>query len=107
METITYLALTGSSTLDKFIETPLKAVGVLVVLYAIFKSFQDIIAGKTGEAIRRILIFAAVAAILFNPDIIPSLITGVGAAVKALVTGIGEILGGGSGTTPTAPSGTP
>lgn len=79
----------------------LRAVGFLVVMFAIVKIAGSVMQGKIGTAVKMGIGTVVVAAIMFQPALINTMIEGVGRVVDATVSTFSDLTGGGSSTTPT------
>ena len=67
-----------ASPIGGWIKGILAAVGVVIVIAALFKSAKDGLAGKFGGVAKTLLGAAVIAAICFRPELIETLITLVG-----------------------------
>jgi riboflavin transporter FmnP len=71
-------------------------VAVLILLAAFGKSVKDFTGGKPQAAVKTILGAGLVAAIMFNPELITSLIQMLGDVVKSVLDGGSEVVKEGS-----------
>lgn len=94
-----------SPTIDAVLLPILKAAGAALVLWSVFKSLKDFASGQVTAAVKRVLIFTAIAAVMFSPDLLLTLINGLSGTVGKLFSGLTEILGGSGGSTPTGGAG--
>lgn len=83
-----------SKSIDTILTPFLNATGGALVIYAIFKSFKDLTSGRVADAIKRVALFAMVAAVLFQPDLLITFIDGMGSTVKILFNGITDVFKG-------------
>jgi hypothetical protein len=83
----------------------LAAIGVVIVIAAIVKAVGAFATGKIGGAVKTIIFSTVLAAFMFQPELLVSLVEVISNAVKALLGSSGEIINGGSnnGTPPPPP----
>lgn len=77
--------------IGKLIGGFLFVIGILVVLGAIVKGFGAVSKGKIGEAVKIGLGAAVLAAFLFQPSLIESLVDALGDIIKIVIDGGTEI----------------
>lgn len=79
--------------LDAVLVPLLRTAGIVLVLWAIIKSVKDFASGQVSKGVQRIIIMSVLAAFLFSPTLISTLIDGVSAGVKAVVENISKFFG--------------
>jgi hypothetical protein len=102
----TLLAGITNTPLDNIITPLLGTAGIVLVIWAVIKSVKDFSTGAVSKGVQRIVIMAAVAALLLNPNLIGTLISGISKLVEAVVNNLGDFFDGNSGgNTPAPPTG--
>lgn len=70
----------------------LVAAGIIVVIVTAVKAFKDITGGKPGNAAKTILGAAIIAAFLFRPELISTLITAAGVVVEKVISSFSDLI---------------
>lgn len=87
-----------NSSIGTAIKAILVGVGIIVVILAALKAIKDVTGGKPGNAAKTVLAAGVLAAILFNPSLISSVITLTGDLFGKVVDSISSITGGSTST---------
>lgn len=96
--------ITGSS-LFGIITTFFRGVGILIVVFVVWKVARDFFSGKKGEAARTAIVGFAVAAITFNLALPIQLAQGMGNLVRGAVELVSNIANSDGSSTPPVSSG--
>lgn len=87
----------GKGILDGELGGPIKAIfgaiGVLIVIYALFKSLKDFAAGKIGNAVKAIAGGVLAAALCFDLTLPLTVVEKVGSLISKAVTAFGNLIG--------------
>lgn len=88
-----------SSSIGGIIKGLLFAMGIIVVIIAIFKTVKDVLAGSPGKAVKTVLWSAVLAALMFKPELVTQLIHVIGNALDSLFKSADDVVnkGGGGG----------
>lgn len=98
--------ITGSS-LFGIITTFFRGVGILIVVFVVWKVARDFFGGKKGEAARTAIVGFAVAAITFNLALPIQLAQGMGNLVRGAVELVSNIANSDSSTPPVSSGSSP
>jgi hypothetical protein len=81
------------SALGNTLSAVLAVVGIIIVIGAVLKVIQKVSAGQTAGAVKIVLGTIVIAAILFQPQLLETLITTVGNVVASAVSSLGDVVG--------------
>lgn len=95
----TYAPVNDSSTgafwvsdIGEALKAILVGVGILVVIVAALKAIKDVTAGKPGAAAKTVIAAAVLAAFMFQPTLVESLINTAGDVVNAIFNSLTSII---------------
>jgi len=88
-----------TSSLGDPIKAVLGAVGMIVIIYAVFKAIKEALSGSVGKAAKTVISGAVIAAFMLNPPMLGSLINTVSNVVSKVISGTGDVVDGGSTST--------
>ena len=94
MDTTTLIGAATSwdqTTLGKYVVAGMAIIGGFIVVFAIFKAIKDFLSGKPGPGIKVLLGGAVIAAFMFKPSLITSLINLVSGVIEKVLQSGGEI----------------
>lgn len=89
-----------STALGEWAKGILAAVGVVLVLVALFKAAGKFLNGKVGDGVKVLILGLIIAAFCFKPDtLLGSLINTTSNVIEKVSTSVDEVGGGGGGAT--------
>lgn len=84
-----------SSGIGGVFKSVLVAIGVIIVFVGLFKATKEILAGATPKAVKIILGTLLLAAIMFDPTMIETVINAFSTVIRTLFDSLGDIFGTG------------
>ena len=99
-----FIAATGASFWSNgfgaILASFMQVIGILVVLFAIFRVIQHVAKGEVSKAVKAVLGSVVLAVFLIQPPLINSTIDASSGVVSSVISTISNLAGGGSNSTP-------